>query len=75
MQKLKDAKILGQNMRRLRKLNKLTQDQLIAQLNLMDIDISRGLYSRYETGELNVPVPTLIALHEIYNCSYDDFFI
>lgn len=74
MQKLKDTAILGKNMRRLRKAKKLTQDQLVAQLNLADIDISRGCYARYETGELNVPVPTLIALHHIYGCSYDEFF-
>ena len=38
------------------------------------LSTTRGLYSRYETGELNIPIRLLVALHQIYHCSYDCFF-
>lgn len=74
MNKLVSDKNLGNNLRRLRKLHRFTQDQLVAKLNILGIQVTRSLYSRYETGELNIPVRVIIALHIIYNCSYDAFF-
>lgn len=75
MQKLRTDFNIGSNMRNLRKSNHFTQDRLIAVLNVnYNIDISRGTYSRYETGELNVPIAVLVALRKIYKCSYDSFF-
>ena len=65
---------IGDNLRQLRKKHKFTQDRLVAKLELLEINITRSLYSRYETGELNIPISVLVALHEIYHCSYDDFF-
>ena len=35
-------------------------------------DITRALYSRYETGELNIKIQHLRALKQIFKCSYDD---
>lgn len=74
MQKLKNIPSFGNNIRELRLKHHLTQDQVVARLNLLNIDISRSYYSRYETGELNIPVQTLVALRQIFECSYDDFF-
>ena len=65
---------IGPNLRRLRLKYGKTQEELTAKLNLLGIDISRSVYSRYETGELNVPVSVLVALHTIYGCGYDEFF-
>lgn len=74
MQKLKNTFDFGANLRVLRKKHDFTQERLTAQLNLRGIDIDRSKYSRYETGELNVPIEVIMALHDIYRCSYDDFF-
>lgn len=74
MQRLRVDMDIGSNLRRLRKENGFTQDRLIAKLYFLGIDVSRAIYSRYETGELNVPVSTLVALHSLYQCSYDEFF-
>ena len=74
MQKIRIDMDLGNNLRRMRLENDFTQDRLVAQLNLMGVDISKAIYSRYETGELNVPVSVLVALHCIYGCAYDKFF-
>ncbi|MFQ7626073.1 helix-turn-helix domain-containing protein [Monoglobus pectinilyticus] len=37
-------------------------------------DIGRTTYEKYENGELNIRISVLVALREIYDCKYDDFF-
>lgn len=74
MQKLRADMNIGDNLRALRNKHKYTQEELVAKMGILEIDISRSIYSRYETGELNVPVSVLVVLHKIYNCSYDEFF-
>lgn len=46
----------------------------MARLGILGLSTTRGLYSRYETGELNIPIRLLVALHQIYHCSYGCFF-
>ena len=75
MNKIRQDVNLGGNLRNLRKKCKLTQEQVATKLQLLDCDITRSIYSRYETGELNIRVSDLIALKKIYNCQYNDFFI
>ncbi len=74
MQKLKNNRSFGNNLRLLRIKHCYKQDQIVAKLGLLDIGITRSTYSRYETGELNIPVYVLVALQQIYQCSYNDFF-
>lgn len=74
MQKLKADMNIGPNLRRMRKSHGYTQEQLTAQLSRYGVDITRGYYSRYETGELNIPIQVLVALHQLYSCPYDQFF-
>lgn len=77
MQKIKNDNLnLGYGLRQMRKKYRFTQDQLVAQLlTQYGIDITRNFYSRLETGELNIPISVLVALRQLYNCSFDDFFI
>lgn len=65
---------MGANLRALRKKKGLTQEAVTAKLQLLDFDISRSIYSRYETGELNIKISHLIFLKEIFSCRYEDFF-
>jgi len=74
MQKVKVDMNIGNNLRTLRKANNMEQDELVARLSKYEILITRSTYSRYETGELNVPVSIIVALHKLYGCSYDAFF-
>ena len=41
----------------------------------MGCDIGRTTYAKYEAGELNIRASVLIALKQIYDCTYDDFFL
>lgn len=75
MQKFKNSIHFGYNLRSIRKKHNYTQDQVVAKLGLLEISITRSTYSRYETGELNIPINVVVALKQIYHCSFDDFFI
>ena len=74
MHKIRPDMDLGENIRKLRKEQGLTQENVVAKLQLLGFDISRSVYSRYEINRLNIRVSELVALKKILNCKYDDFF-
>lgn len=55
-----------QRIRNLREDNDLTQKQLAKLLN-----VSQATYSRYEQGELDIPIQSLIKLAQYYSTSID----
>lgn len=65
---------IGKNIRRIRMENKLTQEQTVAKLQLLDIEISRGTYSQIEMGIVSVQVRDLLALCEIFHVEIGAFF-
>ena len=73
-QKIRRDLNVGDNLRRLRISSGLSQEKLCAQLQLKGCDIGRTTYAKYEAGELNIRASVIVALKDIYNCSYDDFF-
>ena len=73
-QKLRRDRNLGDNLRRLRNANGLSQEKLCAELQRRSCDIDRTTYAKYEAGELNVRVSVLLALKKLYGCPFDDFF-
>ena len=73
MDKLRQDSNIGKNLRKLRNAYQLTQEEVTAKMQILGCDdITRALYSRYETGELNIKVTHLRALKQIFRCSYDD---
>lgn len=74
MHKIRPDMDIGGNMRKIRKSRGLTQDQVVARLHLLGIEISRSVYSRYEINRLNICVSEIVALKKILNCHFDDFF-
>ncbi len=74
MDKLRQDSSIGDNIKRLRKENKLTQKDVETKLQLAGSSTTRSIYSRYETGELNIKISDLRILKEIFKCSFDDFF-
>ena len=73
-QKIRRDRNMGDNLRRLRKHNKLSQEKLCAELQRRGCDIGRTTYAKYESGELNIRASVLIELRKLYKCSYDEFF-
>lgn len=65
---------LGNNLRNLRISANLTQEQVVAQLQLRNISISRSVYSQIEGGTYNIKVSELLALAEIFRTDFNTIF-
>ena len=74
MQKLRPDLDIGNNISALRRSAKLTQDQTVAQLQIMGIKISKSTYAKIETNRMNIKVSELIALKQIFDVNFDAFF-
>lgn len=73
-QKIKQDISLGNNIRKLRKQSHLTQEQVVARLQLQGIEISRSSYSQIECGTYNIRVSELVALAELFQVDFNAFF-
>ena len=65
---------IGANIQKARRKSKLTQEQVIAQLQLMDFNVSRSTYAKIETNRINIRVSELVALKIILDAEFNDFF-
>ena len=74
MMKLRPDRDIGSNIQKARKLNGFTQDQTIAKLQLMGVEISRSTYAKIETNRINVRTSELIALASIFDVDINFFF-
>lgn len=74
MQKIRPDLDLGHNIQTLRYSRNLTQDQVVAKLNLMDIPISKSTYAKLETNRMNIKVSELVALAQIFQVDMNAIF-
>lgn len=74
MQKIRSDMDIGKNIQTIRYANKLTQDQVIAKLNLMGISMSKSTYAKLETNRMNIKVSELVALAKIFHTDINAFF-
>lgn len=74
MQKIKSDLNLGGNIRKLRIRSGMTQEQVVAKLQVMGLPISRSSYAKIEANLLNIRVSELVGLKNIFKCRFDDFF-
>ena len=75
-QKIKQIEpiVLGKNICELRTAKNMTQDEMAQQLQLRNIDISRGTYSKIEMGVRHVTTAELEAIRDILETDYDTLF-
>jgi len=73
-QKLKQDIQIGAALRALRVRNGMTQEQVVAHLQLNGIDISRSSYSQIECGTYNIRISELKALVELFHVDYNTVF-
>lgn len=73
-QKIKQDILIGGNIRKLRKQAGLTQEQMVAKMQLMECNITRGSYAKIEVGLSNIRVSELIAIKYILGVDYGEFF-
>lgn len=74
MIKIRLDRDVGKNIQQARRNKKLTQEQTIAKLQLMEVDISRSTYAKIETNRINIRVSELIALSMIFEVEVAYFF-
>ncbi len=70
----RDQYNIGKNIRSYRMANHLTQEQIVAKMQLLGLPISRGSYSQIECGIANIRVEELLALSKILSVEINDFF-
>lgn len=74
MQKIRPDMDIGRNIQAIRYQKELTQEQVIAKLNLMGIAISKSTYAKLETNRMNIKVSELVALAKIFGTDINAFF-
>ncbi len=65
-------KQVGENIRRLRKRAKMTQDMLASKMQLEGCDITRSSIAKIEVGMRHVYPDELILIRNILHVSYED---
>lgn len=74
MQKIRPDMDIGQNIQRLRKRANMTQEEVVAQLQIAEIKISKSTYAKIETNRMNIKVSELIALSKLFQAEISEFF-
>jgi len=74
MQKIRPDMDIGHNIQNLRQRASLTQDQVVAKMNLMGLEISKSTYAKLETNRMNIKVSELVALTVIFDAEIQEFF-
>lgn len=73
-QKLKQDLEIGSAIRALRMERHMTQEQVISKLQLMDINITRSIYSQIEGGTYSIRISVLAGLAQLFGVDYNAFF-
>lgn len=66
--------IIGSNIKKLRLKKGLKQIDVIAKLQLENVDITSFSYSRIENGQQNPKVSFLIGIVKVLECDFNDLF-
>ena len=72
--KILSNEIFAQNLRNIRKKSGLSQEEVIAKLELMGSPLSRSTYSLIELGRNNIFASDLMGLQKIFNVPFEEFF-
>lgn len=74
-QKVKQDSIqLGKNIRRIKKEQKIGQTELVALMQLKNVQITRETLVKIERGIQHIKATQLKAIKEILNTSYEEIF-
>ena len=65
---------IGRNIQAIRIEKKLTQEQVVAKLQLMGSNMSRSTLANIEVGRRNIKASDLRALKTLFDVDYDMFF-
>lgn len=68
-------KCVGNNIRKLRKYKKITQEQLSAKLQTSGCDITRSALAKIEVGQRHIYIDEIKLIKEILGVSFEDLII
>ena len=74
MQKIRPDMDIGHRIGLLRNAAGLTQDETVAKLQVMGLEISKSTYAKIETNRMNIKVSELVALSRIFKTDFNSFF-
>lgn len=63
--------IIGSNIRRIRLEKGIGQTELVKQLQLMDIDITRETLVKIESGKQHIKLEQLIGIKKVFKIEFD----
>lgn len=66
--------ILVKNIQAIQYENNMTQDQVVAKLNLMGISITESTYAKLETNRMNIKASELVAFAKLFYTDINAFF-
>lgn len=67
-------KKMGKNIRRLREMKNMTQEQLSAKLQINNCDVTRSALAKIEVGQRHIYPDEIILIKEILKTSYEKLF-
>ena len=67
-------KAIGQNIRSLREMHDMTQEDLATKLQLEGCDITRSTVAKIEVGQRHLYPDEIYLIKKILNVSFDDIF-
>ena len=67
-------RLVGGNVRRLRRQRRWSQEQLAARLQLHGCDMTRSALAKIEVGQRHVYADEIYLLRKIFGCGYEDLF-
>ena len=65
---------MGENIRKIREREKITQDRLAAMLQLRGCDITRSALAKIEVGQRHLYPDEIILLKKILRVDYEEIF-
>lgn len=71
-QSIKSSKVIGDNIKRLRKEKNFTQERFICKLQLKGCDMSRGTFSKIESGTRHISISELKSICEVLKVDYNE---
>ena len=74
MQKIRPDLDIGAAIQAIRYANNMTQDQVVAQMQLLGLPTSNSSYAKIEPNRMNIKVSELIALSRIFHVDCGAFF-
>ena len=74
MQKIRPDMDIGKNIQAIRYKNNMTQDQVVAKLNLMGISITKSTYARLATNRMHIKASQLDALANLIPTNINAYF-